>query len=135
LDQCGHDPRGLVIEVYDHPQPSSGIDVSPIEVLAARDSVVNAVIGVRNGAEDQLVLVYELRPTQGQVQTGAGVEGAKASVGIGRAWILLGHPDKLRAAPDTVVASSERSGELCLVEHLNEGWAAAVLLAQVEELV
>jgi hypothetical protein len=36
LDQCGHDPRGLVIEVYDHPQPPSGIDVSPIEVLAAR---------------------------------------------------------------------------------------------------
>jgi len=103
LDQCGHDPRGLVIEVYDHPQPSSGIDVSPIEVLAARDSVVNAVIGVRNGAEDQLVLVYELRPTQGQVQTGAGVEDDKASVGISRAWIVVGHPDKPRAAPDMVV--------------------------------
>jgi hypothetical protein len=103
LDQCGHDPRRFVIEVYDHPQPPSGIDVSPIEVLAARDSVVNAVIGMRNGAEDQLVLVYELRPTQGQVQTGARVEDDKASVGISRAWIVVGHPDKLRAAPDTVV--------------------------------
>jgi len=49
------------------------------------------------------VLVYELRPTQGQVQTGAGVEDDKASVGISRAWIVVGHPDKLRAAPDMVV--------------------------------
>src|SRR5271163_506874 len=31
--------------------------------------------------------------------------------------------------------SSERSGELGLVEHLDEGWAAAVSLAQVDELL
>lgn len=135
MDQCGHDPRGLVIEVYDHPQPPSGIDVSPIEVLAARDRVIKAVVGMRDGAEDQFVLVYELRPTEGQVQTGAGVEDDKASVGIGRAWIVLGHRDRLRAASDMAVPMRERSGELCLVEHLDEGWAAAVLLAQVEELV
>ena len=54
LDHCGHDPSGLVTEVYDHPQPPSGIDVSPIEVLAARDSIVNAVIGMRDGASQWL---------------------------------------------------------------------------------
>ena len=69
--------------------------MSPVEVLAARDGVINAVVGMRDGAEDQFVLVYELWPTQGQVQTGAGVEDDKASVGISRAWIVLGHPDKL----------------------------------------
>jgi hypothetical protein len=98
LDHCGHDPRGLVIEVYDHPQPPSGIDVSPIEMLAARDCVISAMVGMGDGAEDQFVLVYELRTTQGQVQTGAGVEDDKASVGIGRAWIVLSHRDRLRAA-------------------------------------
>jgi hypothetical protein len=135
LDQCGHDPRGLVIEVYDHPQPPSGIDVSPIEVLAARDSIVNAVIGMRDGAENQFVLVYELRPTEGQVQTGAGVEDDKASVGS----VVLGSFSATQTSYEQRQTQSsrsrERSGELRLVEHLDEGWAAAVLLAQVEELV
>jgi hypothetical protein len=127
LDQCGHDPRGLVIEVYDHPQPPSGIDVSPIEVLAARDSIVNAVIGMRDGAENQFVLVYELRPTEGQVQTGAGVEDVLGSFSATQTSYEQRQTQSSR--------SRERSGELRLVEHLDEGWAAAVLLAQVEELV
>jgi hypothetical protein len=104
-------------------------------MLAARDCVISAMVGMGDGAEDQFVLVYELRTTEGQVQTGAGVEDDKASVGIGRAWIVLSHRDRPRAAPDMAVLMRERSGELCLVEHLDEGWAAAVLLAQVEELV
>jgi hypothetical protein len=35
LDQSGHDPRWLVVEVYDDAQPASRIEVAAIEVLAA----------------------------------------------------------------------------------------------------
>jgi hypothetical protein len=54
LDQGGHDPCGLVVEVYDYPQPPAGIYVPSIEVLAARDRVVDAVIGMRDSAESRL---------------------------------------------------------------------------------
>jgi hypothetical protein len=91
LDQCGHDPRGLVVEVYDYPQPPAGIDVPAIEALAAWDRVIDAVVGVRDGAQDELVLVYELRPAERQVQACAGVEYDETSVGVARARVILGH--------------------------------------------
>jgi hypothetical protein len=91
LDQCGHDPRGLLVEVYDYAQPATGIDVLSIEVLAAWDRVLDAVVGMSDGAEDELVLVYELRPAERQVQACAGVEYDETSVGVGSARVVLGH--------------------------------------------
>lgn len=70
-------------------QASHEAGVGDVEVLAARNRVIDAMVGMRDGAEDQLVLVYELRTTQGQVQTGAGVEHDTAYVGIEPARIFV----------------------------------------------
>ncbi len=93
-------PSGLVVEVYDYPQPAAGIDVAAIEVLATRDRVGNAVVGMSNGAEDELVLVGKLGAPERQMQAGAGIEYDATPIRICRGGVLLSHPKKLRVGAD-----------------------------------
>lgn len=74
LDQGGHDPRRLVVEVYDHPQPATVIDVSAVEVLAAGACVSRSMIRVGDGAEYQLDLIHQVWPAKSQMQAGASIE-------------------------------------------------------------
>ncbi len=67
----------------------------PIEVLTARDRVVDAVIRMRDGAKDELVLVNKLRTAQREVQASTGVEYDEASVGIRGAGVAVCHTKNL----------------------------------------
>jgi hypothetical protein len=53
-------PGGLDFHPYDDSQPAPGIEVAAIEVLASWDCVLDAMVGVRDGAEDEIDLVHEL---------------------------------------------------------------------------
>jgi hypothetical protein len=81
LGQGGHDPRWLVVEVYDDAQPASRIEVAAIEVFAAGNCVLDTMIGVSDYAEDEIHLVHELGATERKVLMGAGVENDEAAIG------------------------------------------------------
>jgi hypothetical protein len=100
LDQGGHDPRWLVVEVYDDAQPASWIEVAAVEVLAAGDCIRDAMIGVGDRAEDDVNLVHELGAAKRKVLAGAGVEYDEAAVRVGRAGSVCRHAPKLRGAAD-----------------------------------
>ncbi len=100
LGQGGHDPRRLVVEVYDDAQPASRIEVAAIEVLAAGNCILDAMIGVSDGAENEVNLVHELGAAERKVLMGAGVEHDEAAVRVGRAGSVRRHAPKLRGAAD-----------------------------------
>jgi hypothetical protein len=60
LHEHGHDPPGIVVEVYDHSEPSAGLqDVLPVEALTPRQRVILSVIGRLDRAEDQLEVIQQ----------------------------------------------------------------------------
>lgn len=69
-------------------------------MLASWDGVLDAVVGMGHGAEDEIDLVHELRAAERKVLVGAGIEYDEATVGVGRAGGVVGHGRKLRAVPD-----------------------------------
>jgi hypothetical protein len=98
LDQGGHDPGRLFVEVYDHAQPPAMIDMAAIEVLTARKRVECSMIGVGYGPEDEVNLVHEVGPAECQMQARAGVEDYVTAFGVSCARVVMCHPRKLRAA-------------------------------------
>jgi hypothetical protein len=54
------------------------------------------------------------------VLVGAGIEYDEATVGVGRARYTVGHPRKLRAAPD-----ASATGGLATPQRASAGWDAA----------
>jgi len=98
LDQRGHDPRRIFVEVYDHPQPTARVDVSAVEMLTAREQVGSAVVWVGYRPEDQVNLLHQLGPTECQMQARASVEDYAAAFGVPGAWMVVCHTRKLRPA-------------------------------------
>jgi hypothetical protein len=91
LHQGGDDPRRFVVEVYDDSQPASRIEVAAVEVLASGKVVVNAVVGMGNGAEDEIDLVHELGAPQSEMQPRSGVEDDEAAIWVCCGGIGVGH--------------------------------------------
>jgi hypothetical protein len=52
-----HDPGRILAEVYDDPQPATGLDVLAIEALPIRDRVQSTMIGSRNRPKDHLHMI------------------------------------------------------------------------------
>jgi hypothetical protein len=100
LSQGGHDPRRLVVEVYDDAQPASRIEVAAVEVLAAGNYVLDAMIRMSDDAEDEMNLVHELGAAERKVLMGPGVEHDEAAIWVRRARRVRRHASKLRAAAD-----------------------------------
>jgi hypothetical protein len=64
-----YDPSGLVIEVYDYPEPSpGGREVGAVVAFSAWDRVVGAVIGTLDRAEDDIDMVEKASATLGEVE-------------------------------------------------------------------
>lgn len=49
-----YDPRGLLVEVYDHHQPATGTDIPLVEPLAVGTLVGFAMVGRRNRSENRI---------------------------------------------------------------------------------
>jgi hypothetical protein len=65
--------------------------VAAIEVLASRETIVEAMVGVGDGAEDEIDLVHQLGASQGEVKAGAGVEYDEAAIWVSCAGVICGH--------------------------------------------
>ncbi len=74
--------------------------MAAVEVLAAGERVGCAVIGVGYGPEDEVDLVHEVGPAEGQMEARTGVEDYAAAFGIGCARVVVRHIRKLRTASD-----------------------------------
>ena len=83
LDDCGDDPGGLVVEVYDDPQPTVWLDVLAIEALSSRDRVQRMEIWTRDGAHDHVDVVEQPGTAPGEMQVRAGVKDDESAIGIG----------------------------------------------------
>jgi len=60
LDEHGHDPSGIVVEVYDHAEPPAGLqDVLSVKTPTPRQRVVLSVIGRLDRAEDQFEVLQQ----------------------------------------------------------------------------
>jgi hypothetical protein len=62
LDEGSHDERLRLVEVYDHSQPSSRIEIAAIEPLAARDRVILAEVRTIDRIENRRGVAEHLRP-------------------------------------------------------------------------
>lgn len=69
-------------------------------MLAAGNCILDAMIGVSDGAEDEVNLVHELGAAKRKVLAGAGVEYNEAAVRVGRAGSVRRHGPKLGGAAD-----------------------------------
>jgi hypothetical protein len=74
--------------------------MAPVEVLAAGYRVGRAVIGVGYGPEDEVDLVHEVGPAEGQMEARARVEDYAAAFGVRRARVVVRHIRKLRTSSD-----------------------------------
>jgi hypothetical protein len=92
LHKRRYDPRGSVVEVYDYPQPTSGIEVATIEMLAARNCVVRTLVRMGDRSEDKVSLVHEVRPTEREMKARTGVKYDHTTVGVSGAGMVLSHP-------------------------------------------
>lgn len=92
LHQSRYDPRRCVIEVYNDAQPASGVEITPVEVLTARDAIGRTVVWMGNGPKDEIDLVHEVGSAECEMQTCAGVEHDKPAVRICCAGVVLNHP-------------------------------------------
>jgi hypothetical protein len=52
LDDRGHDPSGLLVEVDDHPHPAALIQMLSVEALAAWPWIEFPMVGMAYGCED-----------------------------------------------------------------------------------
>jgi len=60
LDEDGHDPARLVVEVYDNPQPAPRIErVLAVEALTAWPRIVFMMVRSFDGSEDRLDVVEQ----------------------------------------------------------------------------
>jgi hypothetical protein len=82
LDQGGHDPGRLVIEVYDDPQPAPRVDVAAVEVLSARKWNVRAMIGMSDSPEDEIDLVHDTELGEAADDLAAAVEREDEASGL-----------------------------------------------------
>jgi len=82
LDDCGHDSGGVLIEVYDHPQPTPGIKVLAVEALS--DGVRIGLVEIRPGdrRHDRAYVVEQPGASSRQVQMRAGIEDDHPTGGI-----------------------------------------------------
>ncbi len=56
--------------------------MAAVEVLASWNGICDAVVGMSDGAEDQVVLVHQLGAAKREMLAGAGVEDDEASIGV-----------------------------------------------------
>ena len=61
------------------------------------------MIGVGYGPEDEIYLVHEVGPAEGQMEARAGVEDYLAAFGVCCARVILRHTRKLRTASDAAL--------------------------------
>ena len=68
MDGRGHDKRRRLREVYDHPQPTPGIEILAVEALTTRLLIVLAVVGDVHDIDDRVDVVDQLWPTDPQMR-------------------------------------------------------------------
>ncbi len=103
MDQGGHDPGWLIVEVYDDSQPASRVEIATVEVLAARYRIVQPVIWLRDGLEDHVRLIHEVWPAKREVESSAVVKHDQSAVGVCCGGVVLSHAQTLRTVPDGVL--------------------------------
>jgi hypothetical protein len=81
----------LVVEVYDDSKPASRVEVPAVEVLAAGNWVVRAMIWMRDGPEDEVGLIHEVGAAKCEMKASAGVKHNHTAVRIGCPGIVLSH--------------------------------------------
>jgi hypothetical protein len=101
LDNRGHHPGRLLVEVYDDLQPTPRLDVTAIEALATSDRVQRAQVGARNRAHDDVDVVEQPGTAAGQMQMRAGVEHHRAPIRVGRLRMVGRHLLTLWRTADT----------------------------------
>jgi len=89
LDGSGDNPGGIVIEVYDHPEPPLQIDVLPVEALPSWIGIVRSVVGTSHRFHDHVDVVEKPRTALGEMEMRAGIEDNRATVWIGDVGQLL----------------------------------------------
>jgi xanthine/CO dehydrogenase XdhC/CoxF family maturation factor len=74
LDECGHDERRRLIEVYDDSQPAVWIEIAAIEALAPRRGVLLMMVRKAYGVQDRGCVLDHLWPAALQMADRALVE-------------------------------------------------------------
>ncbi|MGP0102679.1 MAG: hypothetical protein ACLPUT_13810 [Solirubrobacteraceae bacterium] len=87
----GHDPRGILAEVYDDPQPAVRLDVLAVETLATGDRVQDTMVGPRDRPHDHVDVIEQPGTPIGKMQSRARVKDHQPTVGVGCVWMLVGH--------------------------------------------
>ncbi|MGH2904919.1 MAG: hypothetical protein ACRDK7_15255 [Solirubrobacteraceae bacterium] len=70
------------------------VEIVPVEVLATRNTIIDAVIRMGHGAEDQVDLVHELGPAERKMKPRAGVEHNDTPIWIEGAGVIKCHPEQ-----------------------------------------
>ena len=83
LDGNGDDPGGILIEVYDHPEPPLQIDVLPVEALPPWIGIVRSVVGTSHRFHDHVDVVEKPRTALGEMGMRTAIEDNHATVWIG----------------------------------------------------
>jgi hypothetical protein len=82
LDEGRDHDGGRLVEVYDHPQPPPGIQVSPVETLATGRRVALAMVRTANGVEDCVAVSKHPLAAAGEVTLGSLIENDAATIRI-----------------------------------------------------
>lgn len=93
MDQDGHDPGWLIVEVYDDPQPAPRLEwVLSVESLAARSRIVFAIVRPRDRREDRIEMVQQpVAAAQGEVQMRASIEYDPSALWVDGALLVILH--------------------------------------------
>ncbi len=82
LNKGGHDERRRLVEVYDHPQISTRVEIAPIETLATWKRILFAMVRRTDSAQDRGSVLDHLRPAASQMNDGALVEDNEAPIWV-----------------------------------------------------
>lgn len=83
LGKGGHNEAGRLREVYNHPQPSQSVEITPKEALPAGCLIAFSRVGSRHSVEDRWHVGEHLRSASGEVTLGAFIEHHLTAVGVG----------------------------------------------------
>ena len=84
LDECCHHEARRLVEVYDHPQPSPWVKITPVEALASGGRILLANVGAADRVQDPRDVPQHPRPTAREVGFCAVVEHDAATIRVGR---------------------------------------------------
>jgi hypothetical protein len=83
LSKGGNNKAGGLSEVYNHPEPSQSVEITPKKTLAARRWIIFSRIGSRHRLENRRHVVQHLRSASGEVALGSLVEQHSPAIWIG----------------------------------------------------